>query len=205
MEGKWSDLGVRDTGPLRSFMRSVGGMLELHAVVGTKTPEHYGVSPSSLSTASEHSDFGTDDESESDEDTAETLEEDDDDGQEVKEARVNRKIADLEISNQSLLAVNEMLEITVRRQATQVAQLRKQLGVKGPLDIKPLHLPLDNQNDDDESDTNWENDTLFSRMKQLTESMIQQGEASLRSKYKERVLSSYLTGTTWNNINKSRS
>ncbi|KAI7867927.1 hypothetical protein BDF14DRAFT_612176 [Spinellus fusiger] len=45
----------------------------------------------------------------------------------MSEARVNRKIADLEISNQSLLAVNAMLEATVKRQALQVTQLKKQM------------------------------------------------------------------------------
>lgn len=35
------------------------------------------------------------------------------------------KIADLEISNQSLLAVNTMLESTVRKQAKQIAELQK--------------------------------------------------------------------------------
>lgn len=36
-------------------------------------------------------------------------------------------MADLEISNQSLLIVNEMLETTVRNQAKQVASFKQQI------------------------------------------------------------------------------
>ncbi|KAI8137424.1 hypothetical protein BJV82DRAFT_635324 [Fennellomyces sp. T-0311] len=60
----------------------------------------------------------------------------------INEARVNRKIADLEISNLSLLAVNEMLEITVKRQASQVAKLKQQLEQDGVMDIKPVVSPI---------------------------------------------------------------
>jgi hypothetical protein len=46
------------------------------------------------------------------------------------------KIADLEISNQSLLAVNTMLESTVRKQAKQIAELQKSKSRYGILLVR---------------------------------------------------------------------
>ncbi|KAJ2637583.1 hypothetical protein GGF44_002928, partial [Coemansia sp. RSA 1694] len=46
---------------------------------------------------------------------------------EAAEARVSRKIQDLEISNKSLLAVNTQLESRVKAQREQIAELKKQL------------------------------------------------------------------------------
>ncbi|KAJ2891436.1 hypothetical protein IWW38_003619 [Coemansia aciculifera] len=46
---------------------------------------------------------------------------------EAAEARVSRKIQDLEISNKSLLAVNTQLESRVKAQREQIAEMKKQL------------------------------------------------------------------------------
>ncbi|KAI8364051.1 hypothetical protein BD560DRAFT_174636 [Blakeslea trispora] len=53
--------------------------------------------------------------------------------EEVVEARVNRKIEDLELTVKSLLTVNAMLEATVRKQASQLNQYKKS-GHVGSLD-----------------------------------------------------------------------
>ncbi|KAI7886080.1 hypothetical protein K492DRAFT_83625 [Lichtheimia hyalospora FSU 10163] len=94
-----------------------------------------------LTTASDGESETDEEDMDTNESANSTNEDDDEDDPVINEARVNRKIADLEISNRSLLAVNELLEITVRRQASQVAKLKKQLAHEGPIDIKPLPLP----------------------------------------------------------------
>ncbi|KAI8323986.1 hypothetical protein GQ54DRAFT_85445 [Martensiomyces pterosporus] len=51
---------------------------------------------------------------------------------EAAEARVSRKIQDLEISNKSLLAVNTQLEARVKAQREKINELKKQLQLKVP-------------------------------------------------------------------------
>ncbi|WVW81681.1 hypothetical protein I302_103676 [Kwoniella bestiolae CBS 10118] len=48
-------------------------------------------------------------------------------GADAEEAKVNRKIADLEISNASLLAINKTLEATKSKQRTEILKLRRML------------------------------------------------------------------------------
>ncbi|WWC66938.1 uncharacterized protein I206_100845 [Kwoniella pini CBS 10737] len=48
-------------------------------------------------------------------------------GADAEEAKVNRKIADLEISNKSLLAINKTLEATKSKQRTEILKLRRML------------------------------------------------------------------------------
>ncbi|WVR03348.1 hypothetical protein IAU60_000339 [Kwoniella sp. DSM 27419] len=48
-------------------------------------------------------------------------------GADAEEAKVNRKVADLEISNASLLAINKMLEATKAKQRTEIMKLRRML------------------------------------------------------------------------------
>ncbi|KAJ1815715.1 hypothetical protein LPJ56_004484, partial [Coemansia sp. RSA 2599] len=52
---------------------------------------------------------------------------------EAAEARVSRKIQDLEISNKSLLAVNTQLEARVKTQRDQINELKKQLQMREPI------------------------------------------------------------------------
>ncbi|KAJ1723791.1 hypothetical protein LPJ53_001908 [Coemansia erecta] len=51
---------------------------------------------------------------------------------EAAEARVDRKIQDLEISNKSLLAVNSQLEARVKAQREQINELKKQMQMREP-------------------------------------------------------------------------
>ncbi|KAJ2354864.1 hypothetical protein GGF43_003019 [Coemansia sp. RSA 2618] len=51
---------------------------------------------------------------------------------EAAEARVSRKIQDLEISNKSLMAVNTQLESRVKSQREQISELKKQLQLNVP-------------------------------------------------------------------------
>ncbi|WVQ79546.1 hypothetical protein IAT38_001645 [Cryptococcus sp. DSM 104549] len=48
-------------------------------------------------------------------------------GADAHEAKINRKIADLEISNASLLAINKMLEATKSKQRAEIFKLRRRL------------------------------------------------------------------------------
>ncbi|WVQ94055.1 hypothetical protein IAU59_001133 [Kwoniella sp. CBS 9459] len=48
-------------------------------------------------------------------------------GADMEEAKINRKVADLEISNASLLAINKMLEATKAKQRTEIIKLRRML------------------------------------------------------------------------------
>ncbi|KAH9814386.1 hypothetical protein DFH28DRAFT_928970 [Melampsora americana] len=68
---------------------------------------------------------------------------------EVKEdeARVNRKILDLEISNSSLLAINARLERTKLKQASEIRELRKKMTDRsmGPISSHSLYPTDDGQ------------------------------------------------------------
>ncbi|KAJ2747127.1 hypothetical protein H4S06_005162 [Coemansia sp. BCRC 34490] len=67
---------------------------------------------------------------------------------EAAEARVSRKIQDLEISNKSLLAINSQLESRVKSQREQIGELKKQLQMKMPFISEPL---VDNEISDEVS------------------------------------------------------
>lgn len=64
---------------------------------------------------------------------------------EAAEARVSRKIQDLEISNKSLLSVNTQLESRVKEQRKQINELKKQLQSN-----MPYNMPGDENEDNDE-------------------------------------------------------
>ncbi|KAI8988354.1 hypothetical protein BDF20DRAFT_833215 [Mycotypha africana] len=115
----------------------------------------------------------------------------------INEARVNRKIADLELSISSLLTVNAMLEATVRKQASQLNQLRKEKtspdsNTSSILSLEQNYLINDEKHNEDEDD-DWEKDEVFQRLKKITEHMIEQGQKSIDFEYKilSRVLSNY--------------
>ncbi|KAJ2504041.1 hypothetical protein GGI11_007507 [Coemansia sp. RSA 2049] len=67
---------------------------------------------------------------------------------EAAEARVSRKIQDLEISNKSLLAINSQLESRVKSQREQIGELKKQLQMKMPFISEPL---VDNEISDEDA------------------------------------------------------
>ncbi|KAI8145493.1 hypothetical protein BJV82DRAFT_577141 [Fennellomyces sp. T-0311] len=148
------------------------------------------VSASSTSSNQEESPDELSDTDQDNDDDDDDEDDDEEEEEEVNEARVNRQIADLEISNQSLLAVNAMLEATVRKQASQVAKLKSQISGQEP--IEPLPLPPVTEKSD-LSDDEWEKDELFLRLFRMTETMIEQGQAALTFEFKAmgRVLSQY--------------
>ncbi|WVQ75258.1 hypothetical protein IAR50_004871 [Cryptococcus sp. DSM 104548] len=57
----------------------------------------------------------------------------------AEQAKVNRKIADLEISNASLMAINKMLEATKSKQRAEIVKLRRRL--RETLSHHPTHHP----------------------------------------------------------------
>ncbi|KAJ2660947.1 hypothetical protein IWW48_002652 [Coemansia sp. RSA 1200] len=67
---------------------------------------------------------------------------------EAAEARVSRKIQDLEISNKSLLAINSQLESRVKSQREHISELKKQLQMKMPFISEPL---VDNEISDEDA------------------------------------------------------
>ncbi|GAA5806963.1 hypothetical protein MFLAVUS_000312 [Mucor flavus] len=114
---------------------------------------------------------------------------------EDEDARINRKMADLEISNQSLLKINQMLETTVRQQAKQVASFKQKI-MTIPNDDEQKRRETDQlllqqqillENEDD-----WEKDEQFNRLRRMTESLIEEAQKALEYKVEigARVLSS---------------
>ncbi|KAG2183884.1 hypothetical protein INT44_008895 [Umbelopsis vinacea] len=148
----------------------------------------------------EKSDYNSGIESEEEEEvsfTSKKMEEDEDDGAEspINEARINRKIADLEISNQSLLAVNTMLESTVRKQAKQIAELQKS---KPSTDIVDTHRAAnqDNVEVNELIALQNEEDEHFQRINTMIDRLIEEAQAAIDYKITNggRVLSLYDDG-----------
>ncbi|KAG2233712.1 hypothetical protein INT48_007689 [Thamnidium elegans] len=112
-----------------------------------------------------------------------------------EDARMNRKIADLEISNQSLLKINQMLETTVRQQAKQVASFKQKMMTipnddeqkRRETDLLLLQQQTLLENEDD-----WEKDEQFNRLRRMTEFLIEEAQKALeyRVEIGARVLSS---------------
>ncbi|QRV80180.1 cytochrome P450 family protein [Ceratobasidium sp. AG-Ba] len=123
-----------------------------------------------------------------------------DDGEErhgQNEARSNRKIADLEISNKSLLAINAMLEATKERQAKEIRDLRRKLResrlVLPPKTFAALEEsdPLkdsgsssgssENGNDTDGDVTQIQADETFDRVRQMLDQMMDGAKTALET------------------------
>ncbi|KAI8098205.1 uncharacterized protein B0P05DRAFT_520901 [Gilbertella persicaria] len=96
----------------------------------------------------------------------------------LPEPRINRKIADLEISNKSLLIINEMLESTVKSQAKQVASFRTQLQMTQTIEEANQQSPIQ-LTENEEQEEVWEHDEQFNRLRRITESLIEQGQRAL--------------------------
>ncbi|KAI9006248.1 hypothetical protein CLU79DRAFT_780586 [Phycomyces nitens] len=131
---------------------------------------------------------------ESDEYSDEEIEKDDSEEEPVmSEARVNRKIADLEIANQSFMAVNAMLEATVRKQASQVAQLKKQLKLN-QANGEDIGLPAEPPKQElADLEEEWEKDEVFQRLCHLTDQMLERAQAAVVFEFKGlgRVITHY--------------
>ncbi|KAF4611755.1 hypothetical protein D9613_004242 [Agrocybe pediades] len=119
------------------------------------------------------------------------------------EAKSNRKIADLEITNRSLLVINASLEATKHRQAREIRELRRKLresrlilpprafrAVKSSLE--PDELGDDEEDvDGDDGEEEWfdaddgsegTGDEIYKRIKLMLESMLKTGQAALDKK-----------------------
>ncbi|CAE6419998.1 unnamed protein product [Rhizoctonia solani] len=110
-----------------------------------------------------------------------------------EEARSNRKIADLEISNKSLLAINASLESTKARQAKEIRDLRRKLREsrlvlppstylaleqKDPLETKGAFQEDDSDSDDNDV-TQTQVDETFDRVRSMLDQLINDGKKAL--------------------------
>ncbi|KAI6031443.1 hypothetical protein BKA83DRAFT_387845 [Pisolithus microcarpus] len=114
------------------------------------------------------------------------------------EAKTNRKIADLEITNRSLLAINASLETTKNRQAKEIRDLRRRLResrlILPPRTYEAVKSSFANDDDDEpdgdddgdgSEDIEGVEDAGFERVKHLVDALIQSGKCALESKPEE--------------------
>ncbi|KAJ2224674.1 hypothetical protein EV180_003597 [Coemansia sp. RSA 518] len=96
---------------------------------------------------------------------------------EAAEARVSRKIQDLEISNTSLMAVNTQLESRVKTQREQISELKKQLQLNVPY---MSDITMDGELPGEMSDESvLKEDKVFERLISNLEHLIQDAKAAL--------------------------
>ncbi|KAJ1995432.1 hypothetical protein GGI26_001154 [Coemansia sp. RSA 1358] len=95
---------------------------------------------------------------------------------EAAEARVSRKMQDLEISNTSLMAVNTQLEARVKAQREQINELKKQLQLKAPLLSDSL---ADGELSDEALRSALKEDKVFERLISNLEHLIQDAKDAL--------------------------
>lgn len=103
------------------------------------------------------------------------------------------QIADLEITNRSLLAINASLETTKNRQAKEIRDLRRKLResrlILPPRAYKAVESTLeeehdrdDDDDDDDDSDVQEGGDEAFQRVRGLIDSLIESGKKALETR-----------------------
>ncbi|KZS93345.1 hypothetical protein SISNIDRAFT_485603 [Sistotremastrum niveocremeum HHB9708] len=107
-------------------------------------------------------------------------------------AKTDRKIADLEITNKSLLAINGNLESVKHRQAKEIRELRRKLResrlVLPPVRFKMLESTEGDQGEKDplseeeESEEESAKDENFERVKRLVEDLLSTARRALESK-----------------------
>ncbi|KAF7303218.1 hypothetical protein MKEN_01285600 [Mycena kentingensis (nom. inval.)] len=127
------------------------------------------------------------------------------------EAKSVRKIADLEITNRSLLTINTSLEQTKHRQAKEIRELRRKLResrlILPPREFRAVKpTPEEEETDDDEEEdaeeaerTLAEHDVTYRRIKVILEGLIESGQRALETTPKDfpepvkvaKVLSAY--------------
>ncbi|KAF8899061.1 hypothetical protein BD779DRAFT_1486819 [Infundibulicybe gibba] len=117
------------------------------------------------------------------------------------EAKSNRKIADLEITNRSLLAINASLETAKHRQAKEIRELRRKLResrlILPPRTYQAVKSSLDHD-DTAESDDNDDNDEqdmeeprmgaedeVYKRIKLIIEGLLESGKRALEVKWED--------------------
>lgn len=103
-------------------------------------------------------------------------------------AKSNRKIADLEITNQSLLLINASLETTKNRQAKEIRDLKRKLResrlILPPRAFRAVEsLVREEQEDEVEDDDSEEGesgpDEAYARVKDIVEGLLESGRKAL--------------------------
>jgi len=127
---------------------------------------------------------------------ANTDQPDDSDRKVRAEAKTNRKIEDLEITNRSLLAINASLETTKHKQATEIRELRRKLresrlmlpprtyhAIKSSLAPEDMadDEDVDDEDDDNDNDDGDEHDETYRRIKGMLEDLLEMGRRALRA------------------------
>ncbi|KAG6886770.1 hypothetical protein C0992_002441 [Termitomyces sp. T32_za158] len=92
----------------------------------------------------------------------------------------NRKIADLEITNRSLLAINASLESTKHKQAKEIRDLRRRLRESRLVPPAPAAVD-DPAPTDDSDDDNYDDDDVFTRIKSMLDNLLQSGRSALQT------------------------
>ncbi|KAI0652491.1 hypothetical protein C8Q79DRAFT_997519 [Trametes meyenii] len=124
--------------------------------------------------------------------------EDDSERKRKAQAKSNRKIADLEISNRSLLAINSSLEATKHRQAKEIRELRRKLRESRLILPPPAYravkssLAHDDEKDDEEEEEEEEEDDAdliegkedepYRRVKVMLDGLLESCRRALESK-----------------------
>ncbi|CAA7264780.1 unnamed protein product [Cyclocybe aegerita] len=115
-------------------------------------------------------------------------------------AKSDRKIADLEITNRSLLAINATLEATKHRQAKEIRELRRKLresrlilpppayrAVKSSLG--PAEMADDEEDGSDASDADEAEpgvgDEIYQRVKLILDNLLKSGQQALEKQVKD--------------------
>ncbi|KAK0465527.1 uncharacterized protein EV420DRAFT_1637653 [Desarmillaria tabescens] len=104
------------------------------------------------------------------------------------EAKSNRKIEDLEISNRSLLAINVTLEATKHRQAKEIRDLKRKLResrlILPPQAFKQVMDKDDTEEDEDEGEDGEEvpGDETYLHVKLLLDNLLQAAKQALETK-----------------------
>ncbi|SJX63420.1 uncharacterized protein SRS1_11078 [Sporisorium reilianum f. sp. reilianum] len=118
---------------------------------------------------------------------------------EAEEARVHRKLLDLEITNKSLLAINSALEVTKLKQAKEIRELKRRLrdGRGLPTAAAPRDSAASTvfSDEDDLSDTDDDDNLLVKedpeleaahqRCKDLVDHMVDQARKAILAEYDE--------------------
>ncbi|KAK7695054.1 hypothetical protein QCA50_002243 [Cerrena zonata] len=127
---------------------------------------------------------------------------DDPDWERKAEAKSIRKIADLEITNRSLLAINSTLEATKHRQAKEIRDLRRKLRqsrlILPPTTFKAVTSATEDERSADEESSEEEDeeeqavvagktDETYRRVRSLIERLIDEGKRALETKPEDLV------------------
>ncbi|KAF5323388.1 hypothetical protein D9611_005602 [Ephemerocybe angulata] len=114
-------------------------------------------------------------------------------------AKTNRKMADLEITNRSLLSINSSLEATKNKQAKEIRELRRKLresrlilppstfrAVKSSMGPEEDEVGEDEDDDSEVEDAAEGNgDEIYKRVKLMLEGLISSGKKALETKIED--------------------